>query len=513
MSGSVDAGRARATLLTGVAQLAVLLGAAALGILIARRFETGPATDGFFTANAIYAIALFVGQSLRTTAVSGLMVDRHPSVAAYRVHLRAIGLLGLLAGALFALAALVVVPLAAGDLPGTATDTSRRALAILWPAAVLQLAGGLTAAMLAVLDDYRTPALAYGAGAAGNVLAFALLVGPLGIDAVPVALLSGSLISTGWMGLALRRGLRGAKGEATPAASPAQPDGHAPTPRSAPHLAARLLLGAVSLVAAQLVISASVAFAATAGAGDATVFSYAQMGIAVLAATLISPVTVVFAPVVARDWDDDPRTLGDLSERALRAGAMALPVAVAGLCLIGPAPARELLTGFSRDEVDELFALVLALSPSLIAAQLVMIPLLGVLTRERFGSLAAWSLAVAAVHIGLTFAATKAFPDDLTAIAVVADVSSFGLAAVATVLALGRHTRTLVAGAARAYTAIAAPGAIAFAAAALALRPEGDFAEGLLAFVLGLIAHAAWLALGHRDEARGLLASLIPRGT
>lgn len=471
MTAPVHRGRLLATLLTAGAQLAVLLGAAILGILIARRFSTGPATDGFFTANAIYGIALFVGQSLRTTAVTGLLGGRD----AYRAHLRAVALLALLAGAAFAVAGWLVLPAA---LEPAATETARRALLILWPAAALQLAGGLTAAMLATLDDYRAAALAYGAGAATSVAVFAALAGPVGIEAVPIALAAGSAVSTGWMLLALRR--RGA-----PAGGAAPP---------APTLAARLLLGAVALVAAQIVLSASIAFAAAAdGEGAATVFSYAQMAIAVLSATLISPVTVVFAPVVAREAGAG---LLDLAERALRAGAMALPPAVAAVVLLGPDPAEWLLTGFTRAEVDELFDLVLLLSPSLIAAQLVMIPLLGVLTAHRFGPLAAGSLAVAALHLVLCTVAGESS----RAIAVISDVSSFGLAAVAVVLAFGAEAGAFAARAARAYATIALPGAVAFAAAAAVLPAAA-------AFVAGLAVHAAWLALAHRAE----VGALIPR--
>jgi hypothetical protein len=48
------------TAITSVAQVLVLAGAALMGVLIGARFGATPETDGFFTANAIYGVTLFV---------------------------------------------------------------------------------------------------------------------------------------------------------------------------------------------------------------------------------------------------------------------------------------------------------------------------------------------------------------------------------------------------------------------------------------------------------------------
>ncbi len=54
--------------------------------------------------------------------------------------------------------------------------------------------------------------------------------------------------------------------------------------------------------------------------GGATIYTYAMMIMLGLTAGLVSPIGVVFAPIVAREWDRDPVTLVPLTMRAFGSG-------------------------------------------------------------------------------------------------------------------------------------------------------------------------------------------------
>ncbi len=156
----------------------------------------------------------------------------------------------------------------------------------------------------------------------------------------------------------------------------------------------RLSLGAGAAVAAQIVLSVTVAASAAIVTGGATIFSYASMIIMVLTAALASPLAVVFAPVVAREWDRQPATLVPLALRAYRAGALLLVPAAAAILLLGLKPAEFLLAKVEPDDLVQVFELVLVLVPGVLGTVLASIPMTGVMAEQRLGALAGWSLAV-----------------------------------------------------------------------------------------------------------------------
>ena len=80
--------------------VAVLLGAALMGVLIGRRFGASASTDGFFVANALYGVFIILAQSLRMTVVPRL-VDGDTGVR-FHTELRGIALVFAGSGALFA---------------------------------------------------------------------------------------------------------------------------------------------------------------------------------------------------------------------------------------------------------------------------------------------------------------------------------------------------------------------------------------------------------------------------
>lgn len=486
--------RAISTLMTSLGQLSALLAAGLLGVLIAHRFGSNARTDGFFAANSIYGIGLFVATSLRTTAIPRLVAGAASNVEFSR-HLRAVGVLAVAAAGVFGVLALAVVPVVTSSLPSAAEHTARVSLAVLWPACALQLFSGLAAAKLAVLDDYRAAALAYGAGAGVNLVAFLAASPALGVPGVPVALLTGAVATAAILGVALRR--RGVR------IVPGRVDGVRRT-------AGRLALGAAALVSAQAVLAVSVALAAHTGQGQATLYSYAMMAILVLSAALVSPITIVFAPVVARAGARRSETLAPLSIRAVRASGLLTPVAVAGVVLLGRGPAGVVLNKLSSREVNELFRLVLILAPSLVAAQLVMIPLLGVLSDGRLTALAGWSLAAAAWHTAAT-ATVVVLGGRVELVAAVAVVSSFVLAAITNILAFRRMTAAVTWLTLRSVAAFVVPGGLVFIGGATALDAQRSFGRGVLTWTLGTAVYGAWMLWRHGAEVRELAGMLRQR--
>ena len=205
---SVARNRAADTVFTAVGGVAVLFGAALVGILIARRFGASASTDGFFVAHALYAVFLILAQSLRMTTVPRL-IDGDIG-ARFNTELRGIALVFAGSGALFVAAGLGLAPLVAS---GDALRTFQVALLVLWPAVGLQLFAGLGAAMLATWGDYRVAALAFAAGAVANVAGFLALTPPLGVNGIPAALVVGATVSAGLIALALRRKGRRTRGD------------------------------------------------------------------------------------------------------------------------------------------------------------------------------------------------------------------------------------------------------------------------------------------------------------
>ena len=483
-------GRAIATAVTASAQIAVLLAAAVLGVLIGRRFGSTAATDGFFTANAIYGVVLFVGQSLRTTTVAR-MIEGEPRMDRFRAQLDAVALLAVVSTAGFALAVLAAPAVVE---PG-AEAVFRSAMLVFIPVAALHLFTGLAAAMIAAYGGYTPAALAYGAGAAVSVLAFFVWTPPFGVEGIPVALATGSIVTTGLLAAMLaRHGWR----PSLPRAGP-----------TARRDAARIMLAAASIVAGQIILAISVAFAGGVEGGGATIYTYAMMIMLGLTAGLVSPIGVVFAPIVAREWDRDPVTLVPLTMRAFRVGLMLLPPAVALAVLLGRAPAEAVLTRVSAADVEEIFDLALALSPSLIAALLGVIPLLAVFTAGGLRPLAALAAIVTLAHAGAS-ALTVALGGGLTALALVGTGASVVIAFAAVAVAFRRHAGAVLARAAVATATIAVPGALLFGLAAAFAQPGDGFAGALVASAVGLAAYAAFLGLAHRLELREL-ARLLRR--
>ena len=260
----------------------------------------------------------------------------------------------------------------------------------------------------------------------------------------------------------------------------------------------------------QIAALISVAFAGTDNAGRASLYWYAVMLLVLLNAALASPISVVFAPVVARDFSHDLAAAAALALRAFRAVSTLAVPAVAALCLLGPQPAERVLTKLSDSEIDDIFTLLLVLSPGLLAAQLMAIPLLLVLAEGRLVQLAKWSTVVLAGHAALT-AGAAALDLGLLGIAVVATISAFALSGAIVVLGMRTHALGVARGAAKAVGAVIVPALVAFLVPAVALGGGDNLVKGAAAWLMGSLLFLAWLLIVRREELDELVSVVRPR--
>jgi hypothetical protein len=491
----------RAGAATAVAQVLVMAGSSLLGLLVARRLGSSGATDGFFAANAVYGIALFTAQSLRTTAPATL-IAAEPSVLAR--HARAVGLIAvgmlMLFGAVAAAADVIASEAAAGSL--------RTALAILAPAAVAQLFAGLLAARCAVLGEFGLPAAAYACGTLIMAALFVVLVGPLGVDAIAISVATGALVSTAAMMVVWRRAEHSERSRAAvspPAvvAGPLAATAPEPAARSRRALIGQLLRGALPVLASQVVISVSVFAAGHVAVGGGTLYSYGTLAIAVLVAIVASPVSIVLAPEIARGWDRRAASLIPATVNSYRLGALLLPGLAIPLLLVGPAIAEWLLTALSSSDVETAFTVAAVLVPTVLATLLAMVPLVGAVAAGLLGRVGVGVTVVAAVHVPA--AAAAAATGSIPLLAVEGAVAAIALNAVPVWVALRGAGRVLVAAVAAATVRYVLPGAAVAIAAWLALGAGMALGPNLVAAAAGLATHLAVAATFGRDDVRGVL--------
>src|SRR5436190_2352379 len=143
----------RSGALTALAQVMLSLAAAGAGALLAQKFGRGADTDGFLAAYAVYLLLVLAAQAVRMVVVPDL--TRAAGVGRLGGETRAYALAFLT----FAVPASILVAvfsrplgeLITGSLPPTSAHIAGRALAVLVPAAFLQLLAALAASALAAL--------------------------------------------------------------------------------------------------------------------------------------------------------------------------------------------------------------------------------------------------------------------------------------------------------------------------------------------------------------------------
>jgi hypothetical protein len=484
----------RAGAATAIAQVLVMTGSSLLGLLIARRLGSSGATDGFFAANAVYGIALFTAQSLRTTAPSTLL---DPGGQTFVRHLKAVGLIAvmilLLFGAVAAFAGVV-----ASD---AAASTLRVALAVLAPAAVAQLFAGLLAARCAVLGEFGRPAAVYAFGTLGMAGAFVLLVGPLGVDAIAVAVALGAIASALLMTVVWR------SAEHRAAASPLS--GSESTYDTAPRLIGHLLRGALPVLASQVAITVSVFSAGHIAPGDGTLYSYGTLAVAVLVAIVASPVSIVLAPEIARTWDRRPTTLVGPTMASYRLGALLLPLlAIPGL-LIGPEVAEWLLTALSSADIETVAIVAAVMVPSVLVVLLAMVPLVGAVAGGLLGRVGVGVALVVLIHVPL--AAAAAASGSLVVLAAEGALASIALSAVPVAAALSGVLGPLL----RSVTTVTAyyvlPGCVAALLAWWGLGAGTDLGPNALAALVGISVHVVVALTLGRDDIRVVVPARFGR--
>jgi hypothetical protein len=480
--------RVRAGAATAVAQVLVMAGSSLLGLLVARRLGSSGATDGFFAANAVYGIALFTAQSLRTTAPATL-IDPGPGSLAR--HARAVGLIAL--GMLVLFGAVVAGADVVASEP--AAESLRVALAILAPAAVAQLFSGLLAARCAVLGEFGLPAAAYACGTLIMAAVFVALVGPLGVDAIALSVAIGALVSAAAMTIVWRRAER----SGSPVAEIAVPAAES----SRASLIAHLLRGALPVLASQVVISVSVFAAGHVAVGGGTLYSYGVLAVAVLVAIVASPVSIVLAPEIARGWDRRAATLIPATVNSYRLGALLLPGLAIPVLLVGPAVAEWLLTALSPSDVETAFTVAAVLVPTVLATLLAMVPLVGTVAAGLLGRVGIGVVVVGVVHVPA--AALAAATDSILVLSIEGALAAFALNAVPIWVALRGAGRVLARAVAAATVRYALPGAAVAVAVWLALGAGMELGPNLVAAAAGLAVHLLVAATFGRDDVRGVL--------
>jgi hypothetical protein len=258
----------RSGALTGVAQIVVALSAAGAGALLAQKFGRTAETDGFLSAYGVYLVLVLAAQTLRLVVVPDLTRARSEDRLAEEVDAYGVAFLAFAVPASL-LVALLSRPLGdaiTGSLPPVSAHVAGRALAILVPAAFLQLLAALAASALAAQDSYGTAALGYATGGIVGLVVFAAFADSHGIVALAWGLAANGAVSLGVPAAKLlRRGLIGRR-----------------LPPSLGVLARlrHLLEGAAVPLALQGCYLLSLRFAAKLGVGSVTTFSYAYLAAA-----------------------------------------------------------------------------------------------------------------------------------------------------------------------------------------------------------------------------------------
>src|SRR6266516_1950504 len=284
----------RSGLLTGLAQIVLALAAAGAGALLAQKFGRTAETDGFLGAYGVYLVLVLAAQAFRMVVVPDL--TRAAAIGRLGVESRSYALAFLIlavpVSALVAVFSRQLGDLITGDLPPRAGDVAGRALAILVPAAFVQLLAALAASALAALDSYGTAALGFALGGISGLVVFAALADTLGIVALAWGLAVNACIALAVPVTALvrKRALAGAM--------PAQMD-------VLPRLW-RLLEGAAVPLALQGCYLLALRFAARLGVGSVTSFSYAYLAASTLVgATAFSLGLISSAPLTRRGVDPE----------------------------------------------------------------------------------------------------------------------------------------------------------------------------------------------------------------
>jgi hypothetical protein len=366
-------------LATGLSTIAVSGSAAAAGVILARKFEHGVKTDGFFAAyNAYVAIVLLTGV-LRVVVL--------PRFVRARDDGRLPGEVGAwMAGITLPLAPLVLAALIwpheiASWLTATGSGRAQAAALLPWivPSAAAQVYGGVVASALAARDGYGVAAFGFGTGSVAGIVLTLLLV-------------SHGVVAFGW-GLALN----GAVSLLIPLAVLVRRGGLSLPDQRLGRRLAELAEGVALPVALQILFVIGNRFASGLGAGEVTTFSYAYLIAAFLVAVTASSIALVTTVPVARAGDSPERTV----RHVVAVSWLSLSVVAAAVgvfALAGETVVRAVLgSSYKGGTGTELGHLVVYFAPWTVASVAFSIAFPLVFVRGR----AAWLPVLALVAIGV----------------------------------------------------------------------------------------------------------------
>lgn len=458
----------RSGLLTGLAQIVLAFAAAGAGALLAQKFGRSAETDGFLSAYGVYLVLVLAAQAFRMVVVPDLTRAAAAGRLAgeSRAYALAFASIALPLSVLVAVFSGPLGDLITGSLPPRSAHVAGRALAILVPAAFVQLLAALGASALAAIDSYGTAAGGFALGGVVGLSVFAALANSQGIVALAIGLAANATVALTVPVVVLWR--RGAL-HGRPAES-----------RALGLRLWHLLEGAAVPLALQGCYLLALRFAAKLGVGSVTSFSYAYLAASTLvSATAFSLGVISSAPLTRRGVD--PREAG---RHVVHAGWVSLSIvgAAAGVfALVGGHIVQFVLGNAYRGKVGrDLGHLVVYLSPWMVAWVVfaVTFPLVFVAgRRSTLVPVAAGGFALC-IPVGLALRSVWELPGIAIAIGAATLVISVGL-----LWMIDRSTLGIAAlGIGRLALAVGGASALAFGGLSLLLSPVPAAALGVLVY-------------------------------
>ena len=474
----------RSGALTALAQLVLALAAAGAGALLAQKFGRNAETDGFLAAYGVYLVLVLAAQAFRMVVVPDLTRAAAAGRLAGESRAYAVAFLGL-AVPVSVVVAVLSAPLGdliTGSLPHRSAHVAGRALAIVVPAAFVQLLAALAASSLAAVDSYGTAAAGFAVGGLVGLAVFAALASSVGIVALAWGLAVNATLALAIPLVGLwRRGLL---------------TGPWPARLRPGYRLANLLEGAAVPLALQGCYLLALRFAAKLGVGSVTSFSYAYLAASTLvAATAFSLGVISSAPLTRRGLDEE------------RAGEHVVHAAWVSLSLVGAAAGVFALVGGSIVRVvlgdaysghvgSELGHLVAYLAPWMVAwvGFAVTFPLVFVAGRRHVLVPLAAAGFLVCIPLGLALRSLWGLPGIAIAVGIATLVVSLGLMAALSWRSFG----IAAVGLARLSLAIGSAAALAFGGLGVALPAAAAAALGLVVYAALILAtrslglSAAW---------------------
>ena len=460
----------RSGAVTGLAQVVLAFAAAGAGALLAHKFGRNAETDGFLAAYGVYLVLVLAAQAFRMVVVPDLTRAAAEGRLGGEMRAYAIAYLALAVPASIVVAVFSgsLGNLLTGNLPAPAGHTAARALAVLVPAAFVQLLAALAASALAAIDSYGTAAAGFALGGICGLVVFAVLANGHGIVALAwgLAVNAGVSVAVPLTVLMRRRALVGPR--------PSRID-------IAPRLW-HLLEGAAVPVALQGCYLLGLRFAAHVGVGRVTSFSYAYLAASTLVgATAFSLGVISSAPLTRRGIDSE--TAG---RHVVHAGWVSLSLvggAAGVFALVGGRIVGLVLgdkyTGAVGREIGQL---VVYLSPWMVAwvGFAVTFPLVFVAGRRRLLLPLALGGFGLCIPLGLGLRALWGLPGIAIAVGISTLAVALGLMA-----AVSMRSLVIAAyGLARLALLVGAASALAFGGLSLALDPIPAAALGVLVYAI-----------------------------